>query len=170
MSQSGMTVILRGISEPLLIPFVRSALDTIVSIPSRERPWGVWFARHAPVSAEWVHHLATPVTGAWFYDGYAVRRRDLWTYARFFTVHQVQPRCARRDGEFYDVRDIGSVRFALRQGYVDRAYVEGIWRSRSGACIISGYEVTWDATYAITERHLLWEGGAISITRLQRGF
>ncbi len=164
-----MSVILRGVSEPPLKPFVHSALDTIASMPSRELPWGVWFARHAPVSAEWVHHLATPVTDAWFYDGYAVRRRDLWTYARFFTVHQVQPWCARRDGELYDVRNIGSVRFALRQGSMDRAYVEGIWRSRFRACIITRYELAWDATHAITERRLLWEGGAISITRLQRG-
>jgi hypothetical protein len=164
-----MMVIPRGASEPPLEPFVRSALDTIASMPPRERPWGVWFARHAPVSAEWVHHLATPVTDAWFYDGHALRRRDLWTYARFFTVHQVQPWCARRDGELYDVRDIGSLRFARRQGSVDRAYVEDIWRSRSGACGITGYELAWDATYTITKRRLLWESGAISLTRLQRG-
>lgn len=165
-----MNAILRAVSEPPLKPFVRFALDTIGSMPPRERPWGVWFARHAAVPAGYVHHVSTPVTDVWFYDGHAVQRRDPWAYARFFTVHQVQPWCGRRDGEFYDVRSLGSVRFATRQGHPDRAYVEDIWRTRSGACVIRGYELAWDATYTITEQRLLWEGSTIIITRLQRGF
>jgi hypothetical protein len=169
MRQSSMSAILSADGEPHLIPFVRFALDTIAAMPPRERPWGVWFARHAPVPPGYVHHLNTPVTDIWFFDGHAVRRRDLWAYARFFTVHQVQPWCGLRDGEPYDVRGIGSVRFAARQGHADRAYMEDIWRMY-GNCHIRAYELMWDAAYATTEHRLLWEGNTIIITHLQRHF
>jgi hypothetical protein len=76
--------------EPSLLPFVRFALDMISTMPPRERPWGVWFARHAPVTAAWLTHLSTPVTDVWFWTGQTVRRRSIWTFARFVIVHEVQ--------------------------------------------------------------------------------
>lgn len=130
-------------------------------IPSEQRPKRVWICSHDPlppdivdqitiplhgglllgfvaahdVSAGIVNQITSPLREVWLLDEWGIRKGDVWAFLRFYTVHIVQPWCARtyreRNQIFGRVHEIGLAAFASYRG-TDNIYLETVWGNLHG--------------------------------------
>jgi hypothetical protein len=104
-------------------------------LPPEQRPKGVWIRRHDPLPPDAVDRMPTPVRAVWFLDERGLRKGDVRSFLRFYTVHIVQPWCARAVPEknqiFGRVHAIGLAAFASYRGS-DEVYLETIWGNLHG--------------------------------------
>lgn len=122
------------------------------------RPQNLWVCLHAPVAVDHdAMSASSPLIAAWFVDGWGVRAESAWTYLRFYTMHQIQPWCARMVKEHTDVfggagaHRIGIAAFARYEGTA-AYWVAVMWGGLQGEGLI----VSVDAQGAIRVEKQLW--------------
>jgi hypothetical protein len=125
-------------------------------LSDESRPWGVWISGHDNFSQSSTQ-LDSIVQSVWFLDKKGIKKRSLWEFARFYTVHFAQPWCSRVEAKTVwgstenDSYPIGIAAFAPLQEK-NSVYIEVQWAGKFG----QGSKCFVDESGLVYEQNRLW--------------